>query len=127
MKIVSTNYLNGWFIGNFLPNLIFSKEIEVGIKTIKKDTQPDYHYHKIKTEYTILLNGMIKCLSNNQIVTPGQTIIIKPYEKNDQLFIEESLIMLVDKCKKCCNHLNIGGLTPQGMHCMVKASQTIIF
>ena len=96
MKILSTSHLNGWFIGNFKPNLIVSNEIEVGIKTVEKNTQPDYHYHKIKTEYTILLRGKIKCMITNHIVSTGQIIILKPFERNDQLFLEKSLILVIN-------------------------------
>ena len=54
MKIICCDDFNGWFVGNFNPSLIKTDEIEFGYKRILKGTKPDYHYHKYKTEYTIL-------------------------------------------------------------------------
>ena len=59
MEIIKCDNLNGWFVGNFKPNLIYSEDIEFGYKRIPKNTYPDYHFHKFKTEYTILIEGSI--------------------------------------------------------------------
>ena len=68
MEIIDCNEYKGWYAGNFYPNLVKSKDIEFGFKRIAKCTEPDYHYHKIKTEFTILIEGIL-VLSLLSIVT----------------------------------------------------------
>ena len=96
LEIITNNKLGGWFVGCFEPNLIKREDIEVGIKKIPSNTNPDYHYHKIKTEYTILLEGKIVCVKDNIEVEAGSIIKLLPYEKNDQFFPIESLILVIN-------------------------------
>ena len=100
MKVINCNSYNGWFVGNFKPNLIASEELEFGYKKIPAGTDPDFHYHKHKTEYTILIEGKIELQFNKQIITPIATIILYPNEKNDQHFIEDSLILIINTPSK---------------------------
>ena len=96
VEILKDKNLGGWFVGNFEPSLIKRDDIEVGIKNIKANTQPDFHYHKLKTEYTILLEGQIICIKKNIVVEPGTIIKLYPYEKNDQFFPVDSLILILN-------------------------------
>ena len=96
MEIIKNDEFGGWFVGTFEPNLIKKEDIEVGIKRIKADTQPDFHYHKIKTEYTVLIEGKIICQTKKLIVEPGLIIKLYPYEKNDQYFPIDSLILVIN-------------------------------
>ena len=67
MEVKDYNFHNGWFISDFKPNLINSKEFEFEYKKIPKGFKPDYHFHKLKTEFIILNQGKLylKKLSNN--------------------------------------------------------------
>lgn len=96
MEIINCNDFNGWYAGKFKPTLVNTKDIEFGFKKISKNTRPDYHYHKYKTEYTILIEGLILCESINKRIKPITCIKLLPYEKNDQYFLEESLILIIN-------------------------------
>ena len=96
MEIICCDNFNGWFAGKFHPALVSTEDIEFGYKRIKKDCKPDYHFHKYKTEYTILLEGEIYLESTNQIIKPINCIKLLPYEKNDQYFVKESLILIIN-------------------------------
>lgn len=96
MEIINCNNFNGWFVGNFEPTLVSTNKIEFGFKNIPKNTKPDHHYHKFKTEYTILIEGLILCESINKIIKPITCIKLLPHEKNDQYFLEDSLIMIIN-------------------------------
>ena len=71
MEIISCEDYNGWFVGKFKPALIRTDEIEFGYKRISKGTRPDYHFHKSKTEYTVLIEGLILLKTNKTIIKPG--------------------------------------------------------
>ena len=68
----------GWFIGNFNPNVIHTKDFEVAIKKYRKGESELNHYHKIATEITVIISG--KCSFNNKIMNKDDIILIKPHE-----------------------------------------------
>ncbi len=96
MKVIDCNSYNGWFVGNFKPNLMTSEDLEFGYKKIPAGTCPDFHFHLYKTEYTILIEGKIELQFTKQIIKPITTIVLYPNEKNDQYFIEDSLILIIN-------------------------------
>ena len=96
MEVIDCNNYFGWFVGKFNPALINSKELEFGYKRISKNTKPDYHYHKFKTEYTILIEGEIFCELTSKIVKPISCIKMNPNEKNDQFYTKDSLILIIN-------------------------------
>ena len=96
MEVLNTDYLSGWYVGSFQPSLVSSDDIEVGTKLVPCGTKPDYHYHKIKREITVVLSGSIKLEGSGQIVSAGSAIILEPFEKNDQLFLEDTLILVIN-------------------------------
>ena len=83
-------------MGDFEPNLIKNKDLEFGFKRIPKDTAPDYHFHKLKTEYTILLEGAIYLEGSKQTIYPITCIKYDPLDKNDQYFLEDCLILIIN-------------------------------
>lgn len=68
----------GWFIGNFEPSLHKTKDFEVAVKHYKKGDAENVHYHKVATEYTLILNGSVQMLG--QTFYSGDIIIIQPSE-----------------------------------------------
>ena|SRR3990167_8542625 len=72
------NFTKGWFIGNFSPTLIDTKNFEVAIKTYKKGDSEEAHYHKVADEITVVLYG--KCSINDQVFEKGDIIWNEPGE-----------------------------------------------
>jgi quercetin dioxygenase-like cupin family protein len=52
-----TDYVRGWFIGNFEPSLLKTSDFEVGLLTHKKGEYWAPHYHKESVEYNVLVSG----------------------------------------------------------------------
>jgi hypothetical protein len=84
-----TQFTNGWLVGDFVPSLLRTKDLEVGIKYYKTGDKDLKHYHKETTEYTVVLYGKIKML--NEIWEKNDIIVIKPN-------IENEFECLVDCC-----------------------------
>ena len=67
----------GWFIGNFEPSLYKTNDVEVGIKKYKMGEFENSHFHKIATEFTVIVNGTVEMngvqYSENDIIkiVPG--------------------------------------------------------
>ena len=51
---------NGWFIGNFEPSLLKTNAVEVGIKKYKAGAYEGMHFHKIATEFTVIVSGEVE-------------------------------------------------------------------
>ena len=69
------DYVKGWIIGDFLPNIINSKDIEVGVKYYKSGDKECRHVHNFVDEYTIVLTG---CVKMNNMIYRNKEIIFTP-------------------------------------------------
>ena len=50
----------GWFVGNFEPSLYKTNEVEVGVKKYKMGEFENSHFHKIATEFTVIVSGIVE-------------------------------------------------------------------
>jgi quercetin dioxygenase-like cupin family protein len=75
------NFIGGWFIGNFEPTLYSTNNVEVAVKKYKKGQHEKAHFHKIATEFTVIVDGQVE-MSNN-IYNSGEIIQIDPGVSTD--------------------------------------------
>lgn len=68
--------VKGWFIGNFQPTLFATNDVEVGIKKYNAGDAEASHYHKIATEFTVVVDGEIEM--NGRSYKSGDIIKINP-------------------------------------------------
>ena len=85
----------GWFIGNFEPSLCKTNDVEVAVKKYNKGDYEKKHYHKIATEYTLIISGRVRM--NNREYQVGDIIIIEPNESTDFECLEDDTINVVVK------------------------------
>jgi quercetin dioxygenase-like cupin family protein len=71
----------GWFIGNFEPSLFKTNDVEVAMKTYSKGAYEEKHYHKIATEYTLIVEGRVRMFGEEY--SSGDIIVISPNEATD--------------------------------------------
>lgn len=83
----------GWVIGDFNPSLLKTPLFEVGVLTHLKGEKWPAHYHKLGTEYNILVSGSMR-VCNTELVS-GDTFIITPEEIADPIFHEDCTIVCV--------------------------------
>lgn len=88
-----SDFCRGWVIGDFEPSFVKTKDFEVGILKHPKGEKWPAHYHKIATEYNILISGTMK-LCDIELV-PGDTFILEPYEVADPTFHEDCTIVCI--------------------------------
>jgi hypothetical protein len=82
MKVFRLDEMKGgWFIGNFSPTLLDDSNFEVAVKYYKEGDYEKSHFHKISTEYTVIVEGEVKM--NNIIYKKGDIIVISPMESTD--------------------------------------------
>lgn len=87
------NMIKGWFVGNFEPSLYKTNNVEVAIKRYKAGNYEEAHYHKIATEITVIISGLVEMGGN--IYRNGDIVIIEPNEMVDFLAINDSVTAVV--------------------------------
>lgn len=94
MKISKIDdYKGGWFVGDFEPTALKTKQFEIGTKVHRKDEKWDVHYHKLATEITYLVKG--KMIIQDKMLVSGDVFVIEPYEIADPTFLEDCTVMVI--------------------------------
>jgi beta-phosphoglucomutase len=68
--------INGWFVGDFYPAVLKTKNFEAGMKVYKKGDKEGNHYHKIATEITLVATG--KVVMCGKVIGAGEMILMEP-------------------------------------------------
>lgn len=71
-----SDMVGGWFVGDFYPNILASKDFEVAVKIYKEGDKENWHVHKIGTEITVILDGKVKM--SDKIYKDGDIILLEP-------------------------------------------------
>ena len=85
--------IGGWFVGDFEPSVIRTKDFEVAVKKYKAGDKEARHMHKIATELTVIISG--KVLMNSQEYGEGSIIEIHPNTSSDFEAIEDTVTVVV--------------------------------
>lgn len=94
MKINKLSEMKGgWFVGNFEPSVFRTENAEVAVKHYKKGDNEKWHYHKIASEITVIVNGKVKM--NDLVLEAGDVIVLKPSEGTDFFALEDSITTVV--------------------------------
>lgn len=71
----------GWFVGAFEPTVLHTADVEVGIKRYPAGASEAMHFHKIATEVTVILDGVV--MMNGRRLEAGDIIVLEPGEPAD--------------------------------------------
>ncbi len=88
-----SNMTKGWFIGNFDPSLYKTNDVEVAVKHYKAGDHEDKHYHKIATEYTVIIEGEVAM--NGVRYKKDDIVVMEPGEATDFTAITDSTNVVV--------------------------------
>ena len=89
------NMVKGWFIGNFEPSLLKTNDCEVAVKEYKKGDYEGKHFHKIATEFTVIISGRVRM--NGVEYKAGDIIVMEPNETTDFECLEDGTKNVVVK------------------------------
>lgn len=88
-----TDYVRGWFIGNFSPSVLNTTDFEVGVLTHHKDEKWPSHYHKESIEYNVLVTG--KMVVQGKELNSGDVFVFEKGEIADPIFLEDCTVVCV--------------------------------
>ena len=87
------NMIGGWFVGNFEPSLFKTNDVEVAVKRYISGDYDSLHYHKIGTEYTVIVEGQVEMLGKTY--NKNDMLVISPGESTDFLAITDAITVVV--------------------------------
>lgn len=70
--------VRGWFVGDFTPSVVKTKEFEVAIQRYSAGDKEALHHHRIATEITVVLAGTARMF--DKVWSDGDIITIQPGE-----------------------------------------------
>ena len=87
------DFTRGWFIGNFDPSLLKTDKFEVGLLSHKAGEVWPKHYHKVATEYNVLVSG--RMIIQEKELKSGDVFVFSPGDIADPIFLEDCSVLVV--------------------------------
>lgn len=87
------DFVKGWFVGNFQPTCIDTDAAEVALKRYEKGSKEPRHHHKIATEITFVVEGMVSM--NGEVYRKGDVVVVNPGESVEFIALENSTNVVV--------------------------------
>jgi quercetin dioxygenase-like cupin family protein len=72
------DFEKGWFVGNFSPSILNSRDFEIAVKWFKAGEKEPLHKQLVATEITVVIEGEIRLGEKNFV--KGDLITIPPGE-----------------------------------------------
>jgi len=86
-------YKNGWFIGDFDPSLLKTKNFECGVKFMKQGDVNPAHYHSESVEINYVCYG--KVMFNDILFESDSIILIEKNECSEFKCVENCCLFIV--------------------------------
>jgi quercetin dioxygenase-like cupin family protein len=88
-----SGFNHGWIIGDFENSLLRTKDFEICVRVHPKGDNHQAHFHKIATEYNVLVSGHMTMCGIE--LHSGDTFMVEPDEVADPVFHEDCTIVCV--------------------------------
>ncbi|MFR1908057.1 hypothetical protein [uncultured Clostridium sp.] len=85
--------VKGWFVGNFSPTIYSTNDVEVAVKSYKAGEHEQEHYHKIATEVTVIVSGIVRM--NGVEYKEGDIIVMEPNDVTDFYAVTDAVNTVV--------------------------------
>ncbi|MBN2809617.1 MAG: hypothetical protein JXR80_09025 [Deltaproteobacteria bacterium] len=82
------NMVRGWLVGNFVPAVYKTTDLEFAVQHFSEGSYEEQHHHKIATEITVIVSG--KAEMNGVTYMAGDIIVVEPNEATDFRAITET-------------------------------------
>lgn len=85
----------GWIVGDFVPTLIQTKDLEVAVKTYLAGQTEPKHHHKIAEEITVIASGKVRMC--DQVFMAGDVIHLEPGDSTAFEALEPTVTVVVKR------------------------------
>lgn len=88
-----SDYVGGWFLGNFAPAVENNPHVEICVKRYSKGETESVHYQRRATEYTVVLSGRARM--GDLVLAPDDILRVLPGEACDFEALEDVTLIAV--------------------------------
>lgn len=88
-----SDMVKGWFIGNFSPTLYATNDCEVAVKSYSAGDHEEKHYHKIATEFTVIIKGRVRM--SGREYSEGDIVVVEPGDATDFIALTDCVNVVV--------------------------------
>lgn len=89
------NMIKGWFVGDFEPSVLRTREFEVACKHYKAGEVEERHVHRIASEVTLIVTGEVAM--NGRRYSRGDIIRLDPGESADFQVMIDTITVVVKR------------------------------
>ncbi len=89
-----SSFKGGWLVGDFDPAIFKRKDVEVGLKHLRKGFLDTAHYHQHAVEFNFVVSGSL-LLETGDVVTAGECFVYEKYEVSRCTVLEDSIVLIV--------------------------------
>ncbi len=83
----------GWLVGDFLPSVLRTNEVEVAVRPFLAGAFEERHVHKIATEITVITSGRARMSGRD--LAAGDVVVLAPGEASDFEGLEEGSVVVI--------------------------------
>lgn len=87
------DFTRGWFIGDFEPAIMRTKDFEISIISHVENEVSQQHLHTSSTEINVVVSGSLRV--NGRVLNQGDIFVYEPYEVSDVQFLANSTLCVV--------------------------------
>ncbi|MCL6707221.1 hypothetical protein M8R20_09445 [Pseudomonas sp. R2.Fl] len=93
VALTLADMVGGWFVGDFDPSVVKTRDFEVGVKHYRAGARDPAHYHKIAREITVVVSGTVRML--DKVWEAGSIVVIPPGVPNEFEAITDATLTIV--------------------------------
>lgn len=90
-----TDFINGWFIGDFEPSLLRTANFEIAHHHYKKGVISTPHTHLVASEYNYIVCGKVYLPTEDRYLESGDMFIYEPKEVSNVEFLEDTDLIII--------------------------------
>lgn len=83
------DFTRGWLVGAFANPILQTDQFEICIKHFKAGEEEKNHYHKLTTEVTVIISGVVEMCGRR--FTANDVIVLEPNELTDFKCLEDAV------------------------------------
>ena len=89
------DFVRGWMVGDFEPNIFRTKDFEFMVRYYKKGDFEEKHIHKVADEVTVVVFGEFEM--NGEVLRRGDVVHLAPGEPSDFKCLEDGATAVVKR------------------------------
>jgi hypothetical protein len=85
--------VKGWFVGDFDPSVLRSRDCEVAVRHYAASDRETMHHHRIATEITVVVTGRVRMFGHDW--EAGSIVVAEPNDATEFEALADTTVVVV--------------------------------